>query len=476
MPQLKRTNSIANGIAVRRLALPDTRAACSRHHQISMYALAAVVSAIFFVLDYRLLQWRRSGKEVDGDRIWKNLRLFSGWTCAGCMAGAVSFALYLQWRSFLYESIRPGMTDNGFYEAQASSYRHRAAFSCLYPLHLLCIIYAMNALLRRVSDHASHSYYNIARDHARDGRSSVRKQFDCRDCLGQYALYYWVRSMRVIALLFCMLHTIAGVISGGFSADSAARLDYAAAETDSAGRDTNTSLQIFKDFIPSADLANQSNAVSRAFEATVLVFVASGFLLFFPAIIVMFHRVELRLDTLIREMYLRSDQGTAFLPFEFSPRAADGSETQTEMPIVEVRQYLGEIKSSATAQRRRFLFCLLFIMAALLVLSGNSVLLTYLNAYGTLNPDCELCGTCQDIQFNMLIWYRFTPELFPLLAFLSTTLPLVFSLWLMTTPEDRALLLQPSRFLTDSITLQPIVTEREASLRAERIRLGINLQ
>ena len=46
----------------------------------------------------------------------------------------------------------------------------------------------------------------------------------------------------------------------------------------------------------------------------------------------------------------------------------------------------------------------------------------------------------------------------------------------MTTPEDRALLMRPSRFCTDSITMQPIVTEREAGLMAERIRLGINLE
>jgi hypothetical protein len=59
---------------------------------------------------------------------------------------------------------------------------------------------------------------------------------------------------------------------------------------------------------------------------------------------------------------------------------------------------------------------------------------------------------------------------------LSSTLPLVFSLWLMTTPEDRALLLHPGRFCTERIALQPVQTEREEKLYAERLRLGINLQ
>jgi hypothetical protein len=56
-----------------------------------------------------------------------------------------------------------------------------------------------------------------------------------------------------------------------------------------------------------------------------------------------------------------------------------------------------------------------------------------------------------------------------------STLPLVFSLWLMTTPEDRALLLHPHRFRSEAISLQPVRTEREEKQYAERLRLGINL-
>ena len=73
-------------------------------------------------------------------------------------------------------------------------------------------------------------------------------------------------------------------------------------------------------------------------------------------------------------------------------------------------------------------------------------------------------------------WYLFIPEMAPLVASLSFTLPLVFSLWLMTTPEDRDLLINPSKFRSEEIVLHPIDTSRNRRLMAERIRLGIYIQ
>ena len=72
-------------------------------------------------------------------------------------------------------------------------------------------------------------------------------------------------------------------------------------------------------------------------------------------------------------------------------------------------------------------------------------------------------------------WYNAQPELVPLVTSLSSTLPMVFSLWVMTTPEDRALLMHPSRFLTAEMAAHPVETSREARLKAERKRLGIDL-
>jgi hypothetical protein len=51
----------------------------------------------------------------------------------------------------------------------------------------------------------------------------------------------------------------------------------------------------------------------------------------------------------------------------------------------------------------------------------------------------------------------------------------MFSLWLMTTKEDRALMQNPGRFRTDSVDLQTVQTDTSMWLKTERVRMGIDL-
>jgi hypothetical protein len=447
-----------------------------------MYALAAVVSAIVYLLEYRLLRWRLSGKEVEGDRIWKNLRRFSGWMCAGCVSGAVASFLWMQWRDSDYMSLKP---DNGkrwkFYQFQATSNQYYVAFFIFYPFHLLCLIFAMNMLLRRVSDHASHSYYNTARDQEA-GRITHDGRFDWRDCVGQYALYYLVRSINKVAMVLCALHVVVRVVGAGFRAELAQRYFEAAAATSLEGKETSASLETNDAILSNGFRTNVWVTISRILEAVVFVLEASSFSLFFPACIVMFRRVERRLDTILREMNLRSDIGNAFLPFEFSSPSAEGSQAQVELPIVEVRAFLRALKTCAAAQRRRFMFCLALVLMALVVLASHAVFVA-VSAFRVPSTSCPttsdvsemFCGMCQNESFIIAEWYLRTPEFSPLVLSLCMPLPLMFALWLMTTPEDRALLVNPSRFRTDAVALHPVETESETRLRAESIRMGIVL-
>ena len=200
---------------------------------------------------------------------------------------------------------------------------------------------------------------------------------------------------------------------------------------------------------------------------------AGAFLLFFPACIIMFRRVESRLDSIIQEMNHRSDLGTVFLPREFSPAAADSEQIQLEMQVVEARAFLDRMKSAAVLQRMRFLSCLVLVMIALLSQAIDNVFYSiYQNS--TNDDGCDNCGSCQTVEYLIGTWYKESPEIFPLVSS-ACTLPLTFSLWLMTTKEDRALMLNPGKFRTDSIALEPVASETEARLKSESVRMGIEL-
>ena len=75
----------------------------------------------------------------------------------------------------------------------------------------------------------------------------------------------------------------------------------------------------------------------------------------------------------------------------------------------------------------------------------------------------------------MIIWNENTPEVFPLVSSLGSVLPLLFSLWLMTTREDRALMLNPDRFRSDAVALR-VENQTEARLKAERMRMGVDMR
>ena len=304
------------------------------------------------------------------------------------------------------------------------------------------------------------------------------KKFDWRDCAGQYRLYYLVRSLHVLAMLLCGISIVARVVAAAFGIEAAKLWDEAAAACNAEGTDTRSDadVEIWK-VVQSTSNGKTDSALSasRIIEAAVLVLTAGAFLLFFPACIVMFRRVERRLDVIIQEMSLRSDLGTVFLPYEFSPAAANGARSQVEMQVVEARAFLGRLKSAAAEQGMRFFLCLLLVLAALVVRASFAVFTVVASIDLTKNISCDDCGSCQSVRYLMSAWYISSPELFALVISTCSTLPLMLSLWLMMTKEDRALMLNPGRFRTDAIELQPVADEATVRLNAERVRMGIEL-
>ena len=223
-----------------------------------------------------------------------------------------------------------------------------------------------------------------------------------------------------------------------------------------------------------------SESASVVLDAIVMLFLVPGFVLFFPAGIIMFRRIEQRLNNIISQIDHRPDHGDVLLPFEFSTPADDGQQNQLEMQAGDARRFLGQIKISAANQRKRFLLCLFLILTALSLRATMSVfslviLFSLLTETGssTQSSVCGVCDPCQSVAHLMLQWYGNTPGLPILVVSLTSTLPLMFSLWLMTTKNDRAMLMNPSLFRSESS--QPNESRLSARVSAESVRMGVEL-
>ena len=279
-------------------------------------------------------------------------------------------------------------------------------------------------------------------------------------------------------MLLCGISIVARDVAAAFGFEAAKLYDEGVAACNAEGTDTRSAAdrKIWEIAQSTAeDNVIGSLSASRVIEAAVLVLTAGAFLLFFPACIVMFRRVERRLDAIIREMNHKADIGTVFLPYEFSPAAADGARSQVEMQVVEARAFLGRLKSAAAEQGMRFFLCLLLVLAALVVRAAFAVFTAVAGIDSEYITACDECGSCQSVRYLMRRWYTYSPEVFALVISTCSTLPLMLSLWLMMTKEDRALMLNPGRFRTDAIALQPVADEAAARLNAERVRMGIQL-
>ena len=133
------------------------------------------------------------------------------------------------------------------------------------------------------------------------------------------------------------------------------------------------------------------------------------------------------------------------------------------------------MKSAAAVQRMRFFLCLLLVIAALVVMAVHNTFVALFSFSAPANSACGRCGSCQDLDYLMYTWYQYTPHVSFLVFAMSSTLPLMFSLWLMMTKEDRALMLNPGRFRTDSCEQHAHEVDNSARLKAERVRMGLEL-
>jgi hypothetical protein len=111
-----------------------------------LFALSAAYSGMGF------LRW---ANDVVKNRVWVQLRHFSGLVCLGSVVGAVAWGARMQGNVLGFEALAPGNTPRQLYALVSSTYTWNVVFSIVYPVEFICFIIAKLMLLRRLTNSAT---------------------------------------------------------------------------------------------------------------------------------------------------------------------------------------------------------------------------------------------------------------------------------------------------------------------------------
>ena len=363
--------------------------------------------------------------------MWVQLGWFSGLVCAGSVAGAVAWGARMPAYAFYFKARAPDVIPQHKYALLALQYRWLAVFIIHYPVEFLCLIVAKLMLLGRLSNHASHSYNPKAR------RMTYTKGL-C-DCIGEYALEDLHRAISKAVVACSVAGMLAMVVAAAYFVKVAEVLNEAAAATDVQGNDTNSSISIVADSSTFENIADTADSVQAVLEAIVLVVMSAAYTVFIPVCVAMFGRAERRLIRILGQIEDKLDHTIVILPAEYTTQAADGAAAGAEirMRCDKGKELLRSTLAEATGQRRRFVAACAIVLIAFFARASFDLLFAYSLFNDPYNPACGICDPCQTDAYLTRKWLAYTPEFQSIVVALSSPLPLVISLWLMMTKEDR---------------------------------------
>jgi hypothetical protein len=267
----------------------------------------------------------------------------------------------------------------------------------------------------------------------------------CR-CIGEYALEKLHRAISKAVALASVAGVLALVVAAVYKVKDAGVNDQAAAACDAQGNDTKISIALLNDAINFNTIGDDAIAVQCVLEAIVLVVMSAAYMVFIPVCVSMFGRAERRLIRILGQIEYKLDHSEVLLPAQYNPQAAHGAAAGAEirMRCDKAKELLRSTLAEATAQRRRFVGACSIVLVTFFLRASFDLLKAYSNIDNQYNPLCGRCDPCQSDRYLINVWFGYTPEFRATVVALSSPLPLVVSLWLMMTKEDRMLLVFPA--------------------------------
>ena len=377
--------------------------------------------------------------------MWGQLGWFTALMCLGSVAGAIAWFAIMQSNAFAYEALAPGVAVEQRYTQLASSDRWFAVFHIHYPVEFLFLVIPKLMILHRLISK------NASQGEDLDGHVNA-----C-DCIRVNALEKLYRATAAIVVVCGVGGMAAMFVSASFRLQLAGVHDEAAEACGAQENNTDSCNALRQVAITVGNNAGTSGSIQNVLEAVALVVVSVAYAVLIPVSVAMFGRANSRST---REMATRG-VGVASASLDHLPpvddkdctemnrgtqAAHDGDKDRTEMML----------HAHANAQRRRVVAACCMVFITFIVRASFDLLQAYAAFNDPYNPECGICDPCQTDAYLIRKWISCTPHFQAIVVPLSSPLPLMISLWLMMTTEERLQLLFPgANNMTYSRTLHP---------------------
>ena len=353
---------------------------------VASFATAAMYSGLW------LRRWATGGVK---NRMWGQLGWFCALVCVGSVVGAIGWGAQMQTNSLYYESFAPANTRRDNYALLASAARWFACFLVLYPVEFLCFILPKLMLLARLTAQISQANASLA------GRAQIA-----------------IKALMAALVLCSLAGILANVTAAAYFVQLAGLQQHAADFCYAQGSDTNSSLAFIEEGNAVRAKAYTAASVQGIFEAIALLLIALAFVVVVIFSIAMFRRAE-RVGN------------EALLSATTRLNTAD-RRTATVLAIVD------DTVRAAAEQRQRLVVACTVVLVTFPARAAVDLLNSYASFNDPYNPACTICGPCQSLPYLIKTWLIYTPEFQPIIVTLSSPLPLVVSLWIITQAHTRA--------------------------------------
>jgi hypothetical protein len=398
------------------LRLFDASLRLSFPPQVVLFVVAAFYNAVW------LRRWVVKGAEK---RMWPRLGLFCGLVCVGSVAGAVAWGSQMESNNKFYAANAPGITRQQSYSLLAASDRWYASFVICYGVEFLCLLVPKLMLLGRLADDAStlqgRATVRGDRSTAGGARGSLAQLLETsgfgEDRMSSRALLAFHRAMAALIVLCGATAMIAFDVAGAYFVQVSKLSDESAAACDRLGGDSNASLALRIAAIGITEKAYAAEAVQNVSEAAALVLISVSYVVLVASCVALFRRAELI-------------AGHALASASFQ-HVIDASRDRAAA-------ILEDTMHAAAEQRRRLLVACILVLITFPIRATFDLLQAYSSINTTYNSACGICDPCQSDAWLLYQWLTYTPEFWSIAVALSSPLPLLMSLWLITSAHARA--------------------------------------